>query len=520
MRNGLTVDDGRIETNHPTELSGRWLSFDWADKCFGIVMLVVILLAQSFFGKIGLFAAALATLGLLVRGPYGRNYYVFGQWWYSFIWIGLVQRNVLWTANAGTSRFEHLVRRASPLSLDLHILGDPDDTTEDIGLLYNEAAQTDSIVIFADGSDHASVDDAAQYGRLQQLSETIKRLASVPGLNVGISYVFRRRPADVEAVRDWDARNGHPDVLLPEALDKNPEDYSDRDKRMLFLLKGLSESWEMIAQSTAKVDMAVVLTITHSGMLEAAGKGLKSGRDIPRLPIVRLAQSATVGLERANVRGAEVASPARLEAYLRRSWDVVTIGAFDTMVSERDSDEIDLTEAVRHWPHSPDSRITVADDHCSIDGTLHGVVRISGASPDPLPMWYRQLFGANVRYLSIALVGETLSYRGEYWFLQKLIPLRAEFLQGIFGMDDRGPRAAEAQESLEQRREDIYRSRYLQNYVVLVAVSADDSEQFEDDMAEVLRVAESIGLSASRVKGKVRQVPYLLSATTGVPVKL
>lgn len=515
-------NNDEFTVNHPTKLSRRLASFDRADKLYILVMSVTALLAFSYLGRLGAFAVLIPTALTLDRMANGRVYYVFGQLCYSLVWIGLVQSDMLWTAEPQGNAIRQFARRSSPLSLDLHIIENPGEEDSDYGILHHKAGKTNSIVIFGDGSDHASVSLGTQFSRQQRVADMVKRVASARGINTGVSYVFRRRPTDVEAVKDWDASNCQHEVLLPEALGKSPEDYTDYDHRMLFLLQGVGECWDMAETQTAQVDMAVVLTVAHEGKLEAAGRGksLANRREVSRLPIIKLAHTAVAGLEQAKVKNVQIASPQKLEAFLRRSWDVAKVNEFDRQVSDQGDEPVDLTQTVRHWPSSPDSYISVAKDHCVIDGTIHGVVRISGADSYPLPNFFHQMFATDVEWLTISLVGETLDYRGEYRYLTRIIPLKQEARERALGAGDLNPAATEAQKGQEERLEDIYKAKYLQSYLVLVAVSATDMEQFEDDIEEVIRTAESIGLEAQRVQGKVRQVPYLLSATTGVPVKL
>ena len=517
------MDYESLVVNHPTGLAQRWLSFNPADGKFAFSGIIITALALLVYGRgVGLLLLLVTLFGTM-RTYNGRQYYIFGQWCFGLVWITLVQRNVIWTAAPSKYWFTALARRSSPLSLDLDILGDPEDEEmEDVGLIHSQTENTDSVVIFGDGSDVASVDLDVQFDRHMVHADIIRRLASRRGVDVGLSYIFRRRPPNVEARKDWDAGNSNPDILVPEALDIPVEEWTDRDHRYAFLLGETGETWQMVADDTADVAMAMVLTVPREESLATAvkGKGLESGRDISRLPIIQLAQSAVDGLERARVDEPRIGTPEDIEGFLRRSWDVATVDEFDLERSEEDPDEVDLTETVRQWPHSEDSSIVVARDHCIIDGTIHGVVRVTGTTANPLPNWIRQMYAVGVPWFSVALVGETLGYRGEYWVLERLIPLRQEFRERVFGGES-GPRALDVQENLEQRRDDIYRSRVLQNYVILIAVCATTMEEFEDSMSEVLRYAQTtVGLSASRVKGKVRQVPYLLSATTGVAVKL
>lgn len=498
--------DSDLHVTTPPALSRRWWAFSFIDQCFVAVMGMITFTVLVVYGSPEFLVPLVLTLGALERADEGRLYYVALQG-IKTLWIRFWRKGVLWSSpeseNSDMASHRRTNRRTlsrsdeGPIPLAVHAIGD-------IGLVHNRRKKMDSIILVGDGSDISTLDLTGQANRHSQMVRILKRVATIPGITLGVSYVFRRRPSDPISNLEWGVQNLHPSVLLPEGLTKAKEEsLTIQEQRDMRLNLNVMERMRMDQQYGSQVTMAVLLSVRRTGGILSAKSGKSVAEDdIKRLDIVQMAELAVEGLTNSGVKGARVLNPSEVKQYLRGAWDVATLD--DYRPSDDDEDD-------RHWPQQ---MIKVSNDHSVFDTTGHEVIRINGMPEAQLPHYMRQLHGLGVKYASYTLVSDTVKSKGEYFLLGQFMGITDNIREAL-GRErtvDR-PHIRSRREALESRQEELFRSVFSQMYAILIVISAESPHELESQVHTALRQAESLGFPGKVIKGECRQQDALWSGS-------
>lgn len=466
------------------------------------------------YGAFGVVGTVLLWYGIMYRSRYGRTYQVFGQW-VRTQWIIWALGGVLWLAepDLDSSKLRGVLRRAPPHQLIV-------DRVATIGLVHDSKRRTDSIVVEAAGSNISSLDLAVMFEAQLAIADVIRTVASLQGVRVGVSWVFRRRPLNQPALQDMYIRNIHPAVWAPEALDKPESDWTAFDRRMMSLRKLTIARIDMVSAVANDVVMAAVFTLQREGALREAEKDqVISESAVTRLSIIRAAETAINGLARCGVANLRVLDAAEVHSYLRGAWDVTDSHAYNEDMAQMEAEEPGQgVETSLYWPQE---RIVVPRKGPSkhkviqVDNTHHAVLQITQIPPKRLPTYFRRLFGINVPYMSVAMVGQAVKGAGEYWFLDKYKPLRDE-VESKLGIIWKGPKARKRDEALELRMEEIFESVYGQDVNILIGLAHVSEQEVEDSVHEAFRVINSSNMRAARIEGESRLMGAVMAANTGI----
>jgi len=490
------------QTEQPATTSGMFAGLSSTDKKFAVILMSIVLACLFVFGQLG--SLSLGLFLLLFRWE-ERRVYLYPIRRLQSIRMKIV-KGVVWEADPAKRR--RFLRQRSELV--------PVDVTEvgDVGILHRRDLGRDAIVITGSGSHIASRDLAGQHQQHAQIAEAFKKVAAVPGYAVGVSQVYRRRPANLLAHHVVMDESLHPDVALPEALLKPEAEHSADDKRFLNIRQVMLEHEQLIAQYAGEITMAMVFTIKREGVLTTAtpDKGLTELQQ-KRLPIHQVATAAMDSLAAAGVNDLSLLNGDEMQDYVREGWDVADLDDYHLDVARRYSGETDHdpTDPI-HWPSQ---RIVVYDDCSLVDNSYTAVIRLRSAPKWALPHTMRQLHGMDVPWVTITQVGETVSSNREYFWLNMAIPIRGD-LKEKFGADRNGPRSRNKDEALRQRQIMLDDSGFSQHYSLLIAVSDTDRDRMNHAVEDVLRTCRRLGTNPVRITGEAMQLRALWSATTGM----
>jgi len=411
-----------LETSMPEKTSMNPLSFDRPDAKFTILMAGFMSLGQSYYGKLAAMLVIAVWVGFMWRREDGRNYRLLGDWWMS-LWIARVEKNLIWTAKK--KRWSDVFRRSPPINIKLGELGD-------LGLIHVVSRKTDSIVITGDGSDSSSQNLVAQHSYNLNNSDTIKRVAAVPGYSVGTSFVFRRRLSNISKVDSYFGDNLDHEVAIPRALTVEPEQYTDYDHRKMGIRLITEELRDMVQAYSGEVDMAAVLTIRREGILAALKKGGSlAADDIHRLPIAKVARAATDGFVTNGVSNVSTLDFPGAHAFVQGAWNIAHADEYYRRLE--DPANYDFSD----FP-GPEHEILAFSDHCITDDTLHSVIKLTQCPAFALPNFFRQLHATNVRWPAVTLVGDAVGSGMEYTLLDRHHPAQGR-ARRISGNHPQGP---------------------------------------------------------------------------------
>lgn len=518
------VDDSTMRTVVPPKTTVNFLGLTFPDGHFILVLVMLSFMVGVVYGWLFLLLSVALGVILMWRLDYGRVYYVFGQWLRS-LWIRYRRRGVIWQASSSRPsvqtrgqarrpvRRKRLMAPSRVIPLQVVNLGDQ------IGVIYNYYTNSDAIVVTGDGAPVSSGDFAAQQAFVRQLAEAIKRIAAQQGYSVGVSYVFRRRPANTASALRMLSANIHPDVALPEAVAMGtPKDqWSDDDYRSLAQQYLIQEAFDEAFKAGGDVVMALTISIKREGDVVGAVKGRSiTVSDVNRLAVKRIADSAIIELNRCGVKGAAVLDRDGVLAFLRGSWDVSKVAEFYDYMERRKAGFDESPPS--HWPRS---RIGALGEYLVTDDTIHATFMTRACPPQSsAPNWFGQLHVIDAPFLSIAFDGEAVTSTAEQFVLNKVIP-NYQAAKQVAGVQYQSTKSRKREESLTAREQTITESAYKQDGVILVVISAPfggegDMERFEQYVGNAKAVLKPLALSPVLIDGEVRLLQAALTGTTGL----
>jgi hypothetical protein len=496
-----------------------------ADKRLIALMVASLFPINQRYGNILVVIAVVLYLGLLFRLDDGPVYRVAGQKFHDF-WIRVVLRHKIWEPAERRGFFDKILRPGWAIRLFLNAVGEDDE----IGLIHNERDNSVAIVVAGSGSEIPAANLVGQHSLQGSLASVERKAAAIPDVRIGCSYVFRRRPANLTVLSGFYEEAAHPDILIPEALGKPEEEWTDEDHEAMALRSIMLATIPTEQQTSGHVDQVSTWTVERDPSLAAAARGKRlRRRDVNRLPFARIADVVENGLASATVSNVTTLNSDYLHHFMQRAWSLEP-GDYDNWRADRDAAELEDPEEVEEWREAraakgkpdftgnpwPLQGIYVYNDHCVVDGAFHAVLQLTeNPEIEVLPNYYRQLHTAPVPYFSVAKVGEAVRYTRESAFLNWLIPF-TDALEDTLHRVYKSPKAEARGKALQQRNEDLFRSQYTEDYNVLIAVSATDLETLEDYIEAMEDHIKQMGLASRRIKGESRQLPALWTATTGL----
>lgn len=490
----MAADTPLTESDFPKRVTGRlggFKSSDWQFAAFGLICTMA---ANHFFGRGIAVVLLVLFLIMLIPGDYGRLYGMAGQQ-VSIAWLKLRHKGVIWAGHRGRR-----LPQAEPIGLAVHAV-------DGLGLLHT-AGNYDAVVIAAYGSNLASLELSGQQSAHAALSDIIRKMASVHEANrynIGWGWVYRTRPLNVDRMNTEWGSYLHREAFLPSALEKPESHWTPTDKRWLAYGENIQQLLDVTPGYCREVTMAAVCTVPRQGF----GPDLTE-EDIRRLPIVQTARMLSAELAGNGVVDPAPLTPVRMHEYLRGGWDVKNIDDYYEWQLSSSEDEVLASDR-----HHPQEIIEAGDSYVCIDGSYTSVIWIKEFNGTIQPYRLRQLFDIEVPYLSVSLIGSTRSTGLEYAWIDRMAALSNDIDQ-IGGVIHKGPKAADRYENMLNRQRKIYESRYSQDFNILVAVHHISREGLEEAVDTALQQIRLANFEGQRVTGNIRQLPFALSAATGV----
>jgi hypothetical protein len=510
-----------VATENPESTGVNFWSFTVADRCINAI---AFLTTVSMFPTLGLlFTVVTPVVWFIVmfRWENGRTYYLFIKKWQD-VYLALTRS---WEAPKGkTGRIRKRLFQSYPIDFTTATVG------EELGFI--DLGRYDAIVLSAKGSEIGAMSLEGQLTASQKIADIGRYVAArVKTRSVGVSYLFRRRPADVFQAYANTQNYLDPDVAVPEALlpDINLNRLSPDQRRDLILHTNLDQVRGQMQAQGSEPMRAMVFTLQRDLTVANAIKKNESlpSDEVPRLTAQDIAVAALSGLEDAGVTDPHVLDLQELNGFVRGSWDVADIDDYQALKQEGNEKVLRRSRL-----HLPQRRIRVYNDYIVTDNTMHAVLRITKVPPLTRPDYFPQLFRIPWPWISVALVGEAASSGLEYQVTQRAVAI-GEILDERFRAS-KAPTTAKKEALRRKREEDLADNPYAQSYVILVAVSCpieqdpdkdpevlekEAHRKLEDAMAKVVIPRIRImRCEAKRVTGRSRQLESLFMATTGIPV--
>jgi hypothetical protein len=524
--------EGQLAFEIPQRLKMNFWSFTTADKYFTFVQAIIVVTVGFKYGRLAALLWILVWVGFMCRPENGRIYDLFSQ---ACRTLRIRKRHgLIWTAVQNSHRSKKRRRRTKRQKENVMPF-----RTGDIagGVGFIAYKRSDVIVIEGSGSKIIAQNPHDQFRTSLREADVIKRVASsVPGRKIAVSLMFRRRPANVRDIANTMGESLHPDVAVPEALLIPEEKWTVKQRADYNAFTMWMDSQNLMDEIAGEVTMAMVITIQRESKLARAMKGKSSlpDREVKRLTISRVKETAVEGLKACGVSDVHALDLEAINLYVRRSWDVDTIDEYYERMQKQWGGTEGLAKSKFHWPQE---RILAFSDHSVMDSTRHAVLRVRENPSRVLADYYRQLYAIDVPWLTVTLVSETVSSNAEYRMLNKLIPIRNTFDQ-VRGIVRKAPHQQKKEEEREKRERDLYNSRFGQAYVLLISVARpfladagdgideDDIEKreeesianLEDDVMAVRQKTYGLGMDATHILTESRQLPALWSAVTGIPM--
>jgi hypothetical protein len=509
VANETAIDYEALTTKIPDRLQRRFWDFsERSDRIVNWALVPLIVFAFLVDSLYGLGVAAFWA-ALMFQFDDGRVYHLFGQWV-----RGLTMRTRVWEARPAR-KTRWALPRASPVRFAINAIG----TT---ALLHDERQRTDTIIVDTKGSGITSLGISAMYRTLDSLADVIKKVASLKNYSVGISFVYRERPTDAEEMDQNYLRGMHQvstwaykHPVEAKALLVETQDLPDSDRNLIDSGLHAREVRDSVMEPSSKATMAMVLTIQREGHLMALSKGKRDSLaedDFDRLQVTEIGKLVVNGLRGIGVSEPHVLDIAGIHAFLfgATNTDPKLSAEYYKWLASADEKDIRKSRA-----HQPQQYIDVFKHYCVIDGIFHTTLRLTGNPSPETDDFFHQLHGVEARWPSVALVGKTVKSDREVWWLNRFINIRNEILYGRLGMSHEGPKTRDRSVELVDRQEEIYRAHFKQDYIILVAVSATSKRELDREAEHVIQKMNYMGGSGRRIRGKVRQLPYLWAATIG-----
>lgn len=530
-----------LRTLTPSKLSQRYMDFSNGDWYFAVSVAALAFTVYFALGNnnsLALFGLLLLGMGLLYRTDYCRIYQLPWQALHT-LWIRYALKGRVWQAYPATPkhRLEKVWRQwrypVATIPFEVYDLRSPE---MDLGVIHNLDQGVDATVIDGTGCNIAAKELLEQLGLQRRLADVVRRIAaaSAPKYATGVSYVFRRRPADAYRHDEYMDDNAHPDTWLPEAhVSNNPELLTDRDIRKSRLNHVMHELRDMVGTYTDNVTMAAVLTLKGNMLERAASKGESlAARTVSRQPIINLTKELSEGLAACGIEQDDPLDQGQLRpmdvkdvhALLNGAWAVTEAPDYYRMQAEGATEPVLVADQngkeylqypALHWPKR---RIDVTDDRCYIDNTEHAVLRAVSCPESMIPNFMTQLHTIREAYTTITLCGEATSGRNESRWINKAFGIVDSFDRTILGRARKSSRQERRERDLQAREQEIEQSGgFIQIYNILVCVSGTvGTDEVEKGINEARTKGTSAGVDLQLIQGECRQLPALWSATTGV----
>jgi hypothetical protein len=512
----VQFDEGSTEIEIPDRLEQDWLHPSTTDWYYLGVSACWFLLLIAVFQEVGIGIWILVFLAGWIQHKDGRGYFILGIMACN-IWIDGVLKGVLWEVDPDRPRFAKLFRAPPPNDrLAINIV-------DELALIYNKKAKTDTIIIGGTGSDIAAHGIAAQRLINDRIAEAIKRIASVKNFEVMVTMMNIRRPSNVREVLEVYSTNLHPD-FLPHDPESNPwlavENLSEEEEAERTgdsnIATVMEELLTMARDETNKNTMAVAITIRRDDLLHKLAKKSQSmaSSEDERYLIQEIAQVAIDSLMLCGVEDPHAYSLEEMHEHLRYVWDVKQDDVYASWQAENGGNRKDPKFKHFHWPQR---FITTGKSSCNIDGSHHVVLRIDECPKTAEPDTFRPLFAIPVPNITVSLVGKTVRSNREVRVLDLATPSIDTFRDSL-GVTHDTQKALDRSERMQARLETAYRSRYTQFYNIVLVVSGTDPRQLEREVEETIRSIHAIdGVRVKRVEGSFLQVPWVFAAH-GAPV--
>lgn len=530
-------NDRVFVTRVPSKLSFDFLKLESIDK-FVLIPLgcAAMLTAMAFGSKFLGLVVFLVFMGGMIRSNFGRYIVLLVEAVLVDPWIRLVQHEVLWQAG----RAKRVLLRRSP-ALNLHVT----NIGGWLGVVHIPGTNMDAIIVEGSGSDISTQGIRQMHGRNLQIAEATKKVASQNGFRIGTSFLHRKRPPDPYAEMAMYGSICRPEVFrniddIEEGEDATANKRTPVENQAILLQQMIGAA----CQGDGDVTQASVWTIEREPALVRAAKGKKSDKLRPdRLTALQVARTARDNLDDAGVTDTTIMDYPDTELHLRKGWDVYDLYEYfaglaisteelsidpdadapDSKPSEEFeddelNDEFAQILSAEIEPHWPGKQIKRGRNYCQLDGTYHSVLLITGQPEEVIANSYFLLHSISVPYLSVATIGDAFKITKEAGFLKRFIPIAEEVInQGGYRLD---PTQEGMLEEKKKREREIHGSRMSLAYNILVDVAASSLDELEDRVQETERQLRLRGFEPQRITGRIRQIPAMLSATTGIPMPL
>jgi hypothetical protein len=411
------------------------------------------------------------------------------------LWIRKVRKGYLWNSEKS---------RRPIMKLQVVSFGE-------LGLIHNKPKDTDSMIIEAIGSHTVALPLRGQYAVHAAIADIYRRAAAIQRGIVEIQSMNRARPEDGWTLWNMLSAEGEPEVLLPVATQKKKEDYTDFDKRMLFLNSVAYAMPEIYAMSNLAT-MVFVITVKRSrAFSEGAKKQKMTERTRDSQTLSRIRKVVVTTLQAQKFEGIRVFDAAECERYLRQSWDVVGLHDYYTRAHER----LATGQAATKDQWYPERYIRVGRDYIEIDGTFGAVIKLTAGPSGVLPHESRAFFASHSRWYANTVISEAASGSLEYTLTHFGSGFLGDLI-GILGIEWSGPKVHRKEEEVRDRMRELDESSYKQDLHPLASVSAESKEALEDAVTAEFDRLTGLGRGPVRVTGETQVYSYYMTAVTGI----
>lgn len=542
----MTTDLSQLQIENPEKTSVGFLRLNMYDWAVCGIMFLGIIYALNKYGALAGLVTLIVSLSIVWRFTEGRAYYLFFMWWTS-LWVSLVRHGWIWRSTAFREKQgkRQILPQAQPFPFDIYELHD-DSKHLRIGTVFNMKSHTDTIVITGSGSDMIALSYEGQRLWIEQLANRVEAImGEQEGVKIEVSYLLRRRPANLHALFGGFSQDVYPQVITPTGLNKPEAERTPEEQRWINLHLDLQQLVDMASELPEDTLMATLWTISRVGeLVKVSKKGKhKEGKRAEaiqrqqalRLPVIKLAQSVTSSLRECGIADPEVLDSTALQHFMRESWDIT---------NTRDYHESELLRAAtqnhpaqtpsepdRHWP---EWYVRAQRKFVNIDGNLHAVVRLTGMPPWTMGHVVRQVDhtcfadGRPVRNLSRALVSEAGRSVYEYALAGLWLNIR-EALGDWMSVRRQRPKSQERIARAERQEQAAATNRVLQRFCLLIDVAVPGTtdpadkqglahavEELADAIEAIKTSAKGLGLHPVNVKGTARVLPASITACTGI----
>lgn len=486
----------------PNKLSGRQLVLSTSDKWVGAVLASLFLSAWIAYGFLAAVGASMVISAIFWRrrNALGRNYYVFAM-------MFVLTKNI-WSSGK---------QRPPPYPYQVNVIRDMEGD-ELLTLVHTPRRNTDTIMVFGDGSRQASLDLMSQEQFYDGLTMAIKRASLAKGYSVGISTVFSRRPQTLTRMLEFEAANIHPGCFAAPG-DTRPLDELSRDERRLRKVgANLLQVYDRALEYGSDVEMSMGITIKRTGALaRIKSNDSLQHSDSRQLPVLKLARNVATDLNNLGVSGAHVGDYREVLTFLKGATDIINLGAYKELLADIAPGLKPTDGLLQSLSPAAQKSITRTKLSCEIDGTHHSVIRLTSLPTPVLANTMAQLYASSIKWIRITVVGESVRGRPE----EILSGVARGVLEGAdewIGRVQQSRRSKARRDQLEQSENSAYESGWVVTYNVMIAVSIEDIKMLEELVQTAISETNNATSDAQQIVGLAYQLNAMYSATTGISV--